>query len=145
MRNDRKPRYSKLREMKYEVPRSRFDPTRRSGKLIREIVANSRIYLPLWRVFPGEVLQRRLRDRPSEEGHGTLRAHPRTRPRYLRFGRCRNILRTQKRPKFPGRERSFLCVAIKGFLKRRFRLAADPILFSPSAIGTTMVRACEPL
>lgn len=56
------------------MPRGRFDPAR-SLKLIREIVANSRIYLPLSRIFPPE----KYSEGGEEIGH--LGKGPRNAPR----------------------------------------------------------------
>lgn len=69
------------------MPDGCLEPVRKSAKLIRGTIENSRIYLPLWRISSAKFFWTGLRDRPSEERRDSAV------PRYLRFAPCRNILR----------------------------------------------------
>jgi len=117
------------------------------------VVSNSRIYLPLWRdgegrregkgggkhFSPGSVFLGggggRSRDRPSGERQrgiaprqtpSPLPSSPLPLDIYRRFARCvsRGSCGPSSARKFPGW--SYLCVAIKGLLKRRFQFTAVP-------------------
>lgn len=103
------------------------DPVRRNEKLIRGIIKNSRIYLPLWRVSSVKFFWTGLRDRPSEERHDSAV------PRYLRFAPCRNILRAPSVRSFQREVSSVL--QLRGLSNGGFN--SRPILSSPHAIGTT--------
>lgn len=118
-RDDRKCRLClKLSEMKRErrAQRPRSTRPRRSGKLIRGVVTNSRIYLSLWKVFPGKCFQGGLRDRPSKEQCGTARNRAPSSAGIYDSLRVATFCELASARKFP--QRSYLCVAIKEPLKR---------------------------
>lgn len=132
-RNDRKLRlYLKL-DAKWNMECPAADPAdtaRGSGKLIREIVANSRIYLPLW--------EESSTGSSSEGGGGVKRSAigrasrycsvPPSHPAVFTVCSVSQHFAGPECPKFL--ERSFLCVAIKEPLKRWFQLAVDSLLSS---------------
>lgn len=131
-RNNRKLRLYLKREMKTQ----NAPWLTRYGKKEREVNPRNRCQLTdLFATLESllqEVLLRELRDRPSEE-RDRRAPHPNRIYGYPMVFTVRFVSQHfagPECPKFLGR--SFLCVAIKGPLKRRFQLATDSLLSSRS-------------